>query len=260
MLLWNSPDDPTGELRWCLSKMRGVLDEPGRRRVVADGDGVALDLSDRFVDALEVGRAARDGIDRLEPQRSRTLAALFADDLFEGLEIDRSPDFAGWLGAQRSRLRACRTPYGGILRHDSDRARTRPSGARPVPAARALRLPHPRAAARCARAARRPARNRATRTPASTVPRSGIAAPTGSFGGSKLALCILASYSLALGNQSINAGEYHNHPNRGKCFTLGKDCYQGYDAPCGGHRQQHMLGRVPYDTVVTKIVGNQLEI
>lgn len=113
-LLWDSPNDPRGELRWCLSKMRGVLDEPGRRRVVADGEGIALDLSDCFVDALEVGRAARDGIDRLEPQRLRALATLFAGDLLEGLEIDRSPQFSGWLSAQRSRLRACRT---AILEH-----------------------------------------------------------------------------------------------------------------------------------------------
>src|ERR1041384_8328553 len=32
-LLWDGPDDPRGELRWCLSKLRGVLDEPGRGRV-----------------------------------------------------------------------------------------------------------------------------------------------------------------------------------------------------------------------------------
>ena len=28
-LLWDVPNDPRGELRWCLSKLRGVLDEPG---------------------------------------------------------------------------------------------------------------------------------------------------------------------------------------------------------------------------------------
>jgi len=32
-LLWALPGDPRGELRWCLSKARSVLDEPGRRRV-----------------------------------------------------------------------------------------------------------------------------------------------------------------------------------------------------------------------------------
>ena len=30
-LLWDVPNDPRGELRWCLSKDARVLDEPGRR-------------------------------------------------------------------------------------------------------------------------------------------------------------------------------------------------------------------------------------
>ena len=113
-LLWDIPNDPRGELRWCLSKVRGVLDEPDRRRVEARGDGIALDLSDCFVDAIEVGRAVQAGIDRLAPERLRALAALFAGDFLEGLEIDRSPEFAGWLTAQRCRLRACRA---AVLEH-----------------------------------------------------------------------------------------------------------------------------------------------
>ena len=30
-LLWDIPNDPRGELRWCLSKARALLDDPGRR-------------------------------------------------------------------------------------------------------------------------------------------------------------------------------------------------------------------------------------
>ena len=45
-LLWDVPNDPRGELRWCLSKVRGLLDEPGRRRVRHRGDTIALDLAD----------------------------------------------------------------------------------------------------------------------------------------------------------------------------------------------------------------------
>lgn len=113
-LLWDVPNDPRGELRWCLSKVRGILDEPGRRRVLTSGDMVALDLSDCFVDVLEVGRATQAGLDRLTPERLRALAALFAGDFLEGLEIDRSPEFSGWLTAQRCRLRGCRA---AVLEH-----------------------------------------------------------------------------------------------------------------------------------------------
>ncbi|TIS26565.1 MAG: transcriptional regulator, partial [Mesorhizobium sp.] len=37
-LLWDVPNDPRGELRWCLSKLRGALNQPGRQRVETEGD------------------------------------------------------------------------------------------------------------------------------------------------------------------------------------------------------------------------------
>ena len=113
-LLWDVPNDPRGELRWCLSKIRGVVDEPGRRRVEARGDAVSLDLSDCFVDAAEIARATQQGVSTLPPERLRTLAALFAGDFLEGLEVERSPVFDGWLLAQRRRFRGC---HAALLEH-----------------------------------------------------------------------------------------------------------------------------------------------
>ncbi len=104
-LLWDVPNDPRGELRRCLSKIRSVLDEPSRRRVEAQGDAVRLDLSDCFVDAVEIARAAREGVKVLAPERLQALAGKFAGDFLEGLEIDRNPGFNGWLVAQRRRFR-----------------------------------------------------------------------------------------------------------------------------------------------------------
>ena len=106
-LLWDIPNDPRGELRWCLSKLRSIVDGPGRRRVQADGDALRLDLSDCSVDAAEIGRAIEEDICTLVPQRQRTLASRFRGDFLEGLEIDRNPSFDGWLAAQRRRFRAC---------------------------------------------------------------------------------------------------------------------------------------------------------
>jgi DNA-binding SARP family transcriptional activator/TolB-like protein len=113
-LLWDVPNDPRGELRWCLSKIRGVLDDRARRRVETRGDAVALDLGDCFVDVIEVARATQAGIESLDPRRLRALAVLFVGDFLDGLEIDRSPYFHGWLIAQRRRFRACRT---AVLEH-----------------------------------------------------------------------------------------------------------------------------------------------
>lgn len=106
-LLWDVPNDPRGELRWCLSKLRGLLDEPGRRRVVARDDLIELDLSACRVDAVEIAQAAAQGIATLGLDRLRELSRLFAGDFLEGLEIGRNPPFGNWLGAQRRRFRAC---------------------------------------------------------------------------------------------------------------------------------------------------------
>src|SRR5262247_707511 len=113
-LLWDVPNDPRGELRWCLSKIRSVVDEPGRRRVHTRGDTVRLDLADCLVDAIEIARATEKGIETLVPEQQRELSALFNGDFLEGLEIDRSPVFNGWLTAQRRRFRGC---HAALLEH-----------------------------------------------------------------------------------------------------------------------------------------------
>jgi len=113
-LLWDLPSDPRGELRWCLSKIRSIADEPARRRVHSHEDAIRLDLSDCFVDATEIIRASETGIKSLDLQRSRALATLFNGDFLEGLGIERSPFFTGWLTAQRRRFRGCHT---ALLEH-----------------------------------------------------------------------------------------------------------------------------------------------
>lgn len=114
-LLWDLPSDPRGELRWCLSKLRPLVDEPGRARVLAQDDRIALDVSGWDVDALEVLRALQQGADTLPAQHLETLAAAFArGDLLEGLDLPRSPAFTGWLVAERRRFRAA---HAVVLEH-----------------------------------------------------------------------------------------------------------------------------------------------
>jgi TolB-like protein len=106
-LLWDVPNDPRGELRWCLSKLRGVLDDPDRRRVIAsEGNAISLDLSDCVVDVVEVDRIARGGMEAATTESLADLCARCGGDLLEGVEIDGNPEFTGWLTAQRQRYRA----------------------------------------------------------------------------------------------------------------------------------------------------------
>ncbi|HEX3575282.1 MAG TPA: BTAD domain-containing putative transcriptional regulator [Rhodopila sp.] len=113
-LLWDVPQDPRGELRWCLSKIRSLVDEPGRGRVGAQADTVRLDLAGCHVDAIEIGHAIAGGIEMLSAERLQALGALFAGEFLDGLEIDRSPDFEIWLTAERRRFRGCRV---AVLEH-----------------------------------------------------------------------------------------------------------------------------------------------
>jgi DNA-binding SARP family transcriptional activator/TolB-like protein len=104
-LLWDVPNDPRGELRWCLSKLRGVIDSEKRQRIETKGDAITLDVSDCVVDAVDIVRATESGLDSLDVQQLRALHARFTGDFAEGLETDRNPQFSSWLSGQRRRFR-----------------------------------------------------------------------------------------------------------------------------------------------------------
>jgi DNA-binding SARP family transcriptional activator len=58
-LFWDVPNDPRSELRWCLTKLRTVIDDARHRRLVANGLWVSIDLSDPEVDAIAFSRQSR---------------------------------------------------------------------------------------------------------------------------------------------------------------------------------------------------------
>jgi TolB-like protein/Flp pilus assembly protein TadD len=112
-LLWDVANDPRGELRWCLSKLRKILDAPGRKRVAASRDRLALDLEDCFVDARALAEA---DLDTLDVGQLQALASLCdGGDFLEGLMLDRSPQFDFWLAEQRQRFAARRAAIADLL-------------------------------------------------------------------------------------------------------------------------------------------------
>ncbi|MFT3674227.1 hypothetical protein [Aestuariivirga sp.] len=104
-MLWDAPNDPRGELRWCLSKVRSVLKSTGRSRVETAGDMVRLDMSGCLVDAVDVAEAARRGFRTIPAERLHDLEAMYAGDFLAGLELDRTPAFDTWLATQRRQFR-----------------------------------------------------------------------------------------------------------------------------------------------------------
>jgi DNA-binding SARP family transcriptional activator len=104
-LLWDeAANDPRGELRWCLSKLRGLLGDV----VVTSGDTVTLRLDGSFVDAVEVASAMDGAIETLGTARLQALCELYTGELLEGLVIERCPEFNLWLTGQKSRYSSFR--------------------------------------------------------------------------------------------------------------------------------------------------------
>jgi TolB-like protein len=100
-LLWDVPDDPRGALRWCLTKIRALLDEPEHRRVKAENDWVSIDTSTIEVDALWVAERVAAATSGRDLDRLKQLAAKFEGEFLEGFEADRIPLFETWLIGER---------------------------------------------------------------------------------------------------------------------------------------------------------------
>lgn len=103
-LLWDVTDDPRGALRWSLSKLRPLVDEPGRPRILADRDSVGFDPGDALVDFAWVRQQMRAPAPSLDTLRD--LAAVFRGEFLEGLELPEFHDFQAWCVALREEARA----------------------------------------------------------------------------------------------------------------------------------------------------------
>lgn len=105
-LLWDGPNDPRGELRWCLSKLRGLVDDPEEIRLETPQDVVHIRCAGCAVDALELATAVVEGLDHLDVARLEHLASQFAGMFLDDIEIDRRYPFETWRLAQRRLFQA----------------------------------------------------------------------------------------------------------------------------------------------------------
>src|SRR5262249_37856734 len=58
-LFWDVADDPKSELRWCLTKLRPLVDGPTATRLIADREQVSVDTNSLDIDAISVARNAQ---------------------------------------------------------------------------------------------------------------------------------------------------------------------------------------------------------
>jgi DNA-binding SARP family transcriptional activator len=131
-LLWDVVDDPRGALRWTLSKVRGVVDDEHRRRLLTERETVALDLGDVEIDLVQARRVASD-IGAQSPEALEASLGAFRGELLEGLELADFDEYQAWSFAEREAARRLRVQ---IVRAALEQRRDEPE--RAIPHARAL--------------------------------------------------------------------------------------------------------------------------
>ena len=62
-LFWDVADDPKSELRWCLSKLRPLVNGPTATRLIADRERVRIDTGSLDIDAISLARNGADDAD-----------------------------------------------------------------------------------------------------------------------------------------------------------------------------------------------------
>lgn len=107
-LLWEGPGDPRAALRWSLAKLRPLLDDVLRVRIVADKDAVALALGPGELDLAAVRAMIGDRPAAAPLGALREAAAAFQGELLEGLELPDCFRFHAWCAAERDAARALR--------------------------------------------------------------------------------------------------------------------------------------------------------
>jgi DNA-binding SARP family transcriptional activator/tetratricopeptide (TPR) repeat protein len=107
-LLWDGPDDPRAELRWSLTKLRPVVDEPATRRIAADRERVVFVPHGAIVDTGEVRTLLSGGIETAPVAVLEQAAALLAGEFLDGLDLPACYRFHQWCMAERESYSALR--------------------------------------------------------------------------------------------------------------------------------------------------------
>lgn len=100
-LFWDIPDDPKAALRWSLSKLRSVVDEPDRPRIVADRERVSFAAAGASIDIREIHARLRQSPDDLDVATLEDMARRLDAVLLDGLDAAGDDAFLSWLQVER---------------------------------------------------------------------------------------------------------------------------------------------------------------
>jgi DNA-binding SARP family transcriptional activator/pimeloyl-ACP methyl ester carboxylesterase len=108
-LLWDVPDDPRGALRWSLSRLRPLVDEPGHARILADRNSVGFERSGAAIDIVTLRAGLPADLATVSADALRRALTAFRGDFLEGLELPDCFEFYSWCIAEREEARRLRS-------------------------------------------------------------------------------------------------------------------------------------------------------
>jgi DNA-binding SARP family transcriptional activator len=98
-LFWDVADDPRAGLRWCLSRLRGALDDGPRSVIAADRASVRFARDGVWIDALAAREPTRVAVETQTTASLEQPLGLFRGVLMEELDL---PDLHAVQAASRA--------------------------------------------------------------------------------------------------------------------------------------------------------------
>lgn len=115
-LFWEVPDDPRASLRWSLSKLRAVVDDPDRPRIVADRERIHI-IPETCPTDIGRLKALQDDADTALAILINAFESL-SERLLSGSELSNQPEFDNWLRSERQKIDELRAEFAArICRH-----------------------------------------------------------------------------------------------------------------------------------------------
>ena len=105
-LFWEIPDDPRGSLRWSLSKLRRLVDDEARERIVADRLAVRFDATGVDIDVTALGAIAQSNLETEPLEELEAAAGRYCGTPLEGLDLPTFHDYSAWYMGERERATA----------------------------------------------------------------------------------------------------------------------------------------------------------
>ncbi|MDR5863685.1 AAA family ATPase [Halomonas campisalis] len=103
-LLWNGPADPRAELRWCLAKIRPLLNDDTTHRLVTEGDYVRFCAKRVALDVTRVREWVPSAPQDVSTESLRQAAELLRGPFLEGVDLPDCYRFDAWCVAERQAL------------------------------------------------------------------------------------------------------------------------------------------------------------